>query len=138
MQTHRQTNVSQWYREKVVGKELVRGDVGASEPLQVRLSGSMIIVTSATGGIANHNAITGWQQQTIDGVPQGKPSPWTGDAYPLLPLPPIQWDSAWASPHFGNAIQKPLAGSFGSDAAVLGKNEGSDSLVRAFFFQLTS
>ena len=49
MQTHRQTNVSQWYREKVVGKELVRGDVGASEPLQVRLSGSMIIVTSATG-----------------------------------------------------------------------------------------
>lgn len=90
------------------------------------------------GGIANYNAITGWQQQTIDGVPQGKPSSWTGDAYPLLPLPPIQWDSAWASPHFGNAIQKPLAGSFGSDAAVLGKNEGSDSLVRAFFFQLTS
>jgi hypothetical protein len=101
MQTHRQTDVSQWYREKVVGKELARGGVGASEPLQVRLSGSMIIVTSATGGIANHNAIAGWQQQTIDGVPQGPPGRWTGDAYPLLPLPPIQWDIAWSSPHFG-------------------------------------
>ena len=138
MQTHRQTDVSQWYREKVVGKELARGDVGASEPLQVRLSGNMIVITSATGGIANHNAIKGWQQQTIDGLPQGKPSPWTGDAYPLLPLPPIQWDIAWSSPHFGHTIQKTAHGVLWTDAAGLCTDEGRASLVRAFLFQLTT
>jgi hypothetical protein len=107
IQTHRQTDVWQWYREKSVAPQRLAhpepAGVGQSEPLQVRLSGNMIVVTSATGGIVDHDAITGWQQQTIDGVPQGRPTRWTGDASPLS-FPTIQsvakfqWDSAGPSP----------------------------------------
>ena len=57
-------------------------------PLQVRLSGNTIVVSSASSSVGLPDGIHGSEQLTIDGQPQ-TPGNWKLESYALLPLPPI-------------------------------------------------
>ena len=96
-----QTNIAHWTRKK--------GTVPS--PMQVRLSGNLVLFSSAVASVSLANGIQISQQLIINGQPQ-TPGTLSGNAPAFFPLPPLKWNSGllgirrWVQP-------KNLKGPFG-------------------------